>query len=69
MKPEGIVDELIEKRKSEISENEFFDNRDPNRLTRLTVLSSITEILELIFDVVLEQRKVTEEYCKLQAEN
>ncbi|MDF0719898.1 FUSC family membrane protein [Kaistella sp. PBT33-4] len=69
LKPHGTVDELIEKRKSEISEHEFYDNRDPNRITRLTVLSSISEILELIFDVVHEQRKVTEQYSRLQIES
>jgi hypothetical protein len=65
LKPEDLVSELLEQRKSEINENEFFDIRDPNRITRLTELNNISEILELIYDVVHEQRKVIEHYRKI----
>lgn len=65
IKPDDTVEVLLEKRKNEIEENEFFDHRDPQRLTRLTELKNIREILELLYDVAHEQRKVTENYVKL----
>ena len=65
IKPEDAVEELLLKRKTEIEENEFFDIRDPQRLTRLTELKNIREILELLYDVAREQRKVTENYVKI----
>jgi len=64
LKPEDLVDELLEQRKEEIEENEFFDIRDPNRITKLTELKNIREILELLYDVVHEQRKVIEQYIR-----
>lgn len=57
---------LLEQRKKEINENEFHDIRDPNRITHLTQLSNIREILELLYDVCHEQRKVIEKHFKLQ---
>ena len=65
IKPEDSVEELLLQRKTEIEENEFFDIRDPQRLTRLTELKNIREILELLYDVAREQRKVTENYVKI----
>lgn len=65
LEPEDYVDELLLKRKKEIDENEFFDIRDPNRMTKLTELKNIREILELLYDVVHEQRKVIENYRKI----
>lgn len=65
IKPEDAVEELLLKRKTEIEENEFFDIRDPQRLTKLTELKNIREILELLYDVAREQRKVTENYVKI----
>lgn len=62
LKPEDLVEKMLEKRKEEIEENEFFDIRDPNRITKLTELKNIREILELLYDVVHEQRKVIEKY-------
>ena len=63
--PDDEVEELLLKRKNEIDENEFFDIRDPKRTTHLTQLKNIREILDLIFDVVHEQRKVIENYRNL----
>lgn len=64
LQPEDLVDELLIKRKTEIEENEFFDIRDPNRVTRLTELRNIREILELLYDTSREQRKVMENHRK-----
>lgn len=64
LKPEDLVDDLLLKRKQEIEENEFFDIRDPNRITRLTELKNIREILELIYETSREQRKIMEKYRK-----
>ena len=36
------------------------NRRDPNRITHLTELKNLQEILELIYDVAKEQRKVAE---------
>lgn len=60
--PGDTVDELLLKRKTEIDEDEFYDRRDVGKITRLTELKNISEILELIYDVAKEQRKVTENY-------
>ena len=62
LKPEDLVEKMLKKRKEEIEENEFFDIRDPNRITKLTELKNIREILELLYDVAREQRKVVEKY-------
>lgn len=60
LKPEDLVGELLEKRKKEITENEISNRRDPNRITRLTELKNLSEILELIYDVAKEQRRSAE---------
>ncbi len=60
LKPEDSVVQLLEKRKKEISESEIMNRRDPNRITHLTELKNLQEILELIYDVAKEQRKVAE---------
>lgn len=64
LKPEDLVDELLIKRKDEIEENKVYDFRDPNSVSYLTKLNNIREILELLYDVVHEQRKIAEEYQK-----
>jgi len=56
------LDDLILKRKTEIAENETYDLRDPDKISRLTELKNIHDILELIYDVAKEQRKVIEKY-------
>lgn len=60
--PEDVVDELLEQRKTEINENEYFDNRDPQRITKLTQLKNIRELLELLYDVVHEQKNSISKY-------
>ncbi len=58
--PEDSVEKLLEHRKQEISENEITDRRDQNRITHLTEITNLSEILDLIYDVANEQRKVAE---------
>lgn len=60
--PDDEVDLLLLQRKSEIQENEIFDRRDSNRISHLTELKNIHDILDLIYDVAKEQRKVIEKY-------
>ena len=60
IQPLDTVEDLLENRKKELAENEFFDRRDTNRITHLTELKNLKEILELIYDVAKEQRKVAE---------
>ena len=60
IQPVDTVETLLENRKKELAENEFFDRRDVNRITHLTELKNLKEILELIYDVAKEQRKVAE---------
>lgn len=60
LKPEDSIGKLLDKRKKEITENEISNRRDPNRITRLTELKNLSEILELIYDVAKEQRKGAE---------
>ena len=54
------METLLENRKKELRENEFFDRRDPSKTSHLTELKNLKEILELIYDVAKEQRKVAE---------
>ncbi|WP_018676168.1 FUSC family protein [Riemerella columbina] len=58
IQPEDYVASLIKKRKAEIDEHEFFNNRDPKQVTHLTELKNIQELLELIYNVAKEQRKI-----------
>lgn len=60
LKPEDSIGKLLDKRKKEITENEISNRRDPNRITHLTELKNLREILELIYDVAKEQRKGAE---------
>lgn len=66
IQPEDEIEKLLEQRKTEIQEQEIYDRRDPNRISHLAELKNIQEILDLIYDVVKEQRKVIEKY---KAEN
>ncbi|WP_294232746.1 FUSC family membrane protein [uncultured Chryseobacterium sp.] len=59
---DSSLDDLILKRKAELAENEAYDLRDPDKISRLTELKNIHDVLELIFDVAKEQRKVIETY-------
>ena len=52
------VEFLLNRRKAELLENELVDQRDQSKISRLTELKNITELLELMFDVAREQRKV-----------
>ena len=65
LKPRDSVKPLLEKRQTEIQENEFYNLRDPQKISYLTTLTSVQEILELIFDVAREQRKTIEKYMKI----
>lgn len=60
LQPDDSVENLLEKRRKELEHNEFFDRRDPNKISHLTELKNLREILELIYDVAKEQRKVVE---------
>ncbi|MDR6515781.1 putative membrane protein YccC [Chryseobacterium camelliae] len=60
--PDDEIEELLLQRKSEILEREIFDRRDPDKVSHLTELKNIHDILELIYDVAREQRKVIEKY-------
>ncbi|SFI07554.1 FUSC family protein [Halpernia frigidisoli] len=55
--PESEIEILLNNRKLELQENEKFDHRDPNKISHLTELKNITELLELMSDVAREQRK------------
>jgi uncharacterized membrane protein YccC len=59
---DSSLDDLIMKRKTELTENEGYDLRDPEKISHLTELKNIHDILELIYDVAKEQRKVIEKY-------
>lgn len=60
--PEDQVANLLTQRKTEIDNNDFYDRRDTSKITRLASLTNILELLELIYDVAKEQRKVVEQY-------
>ena len=63
LEPEdSSIEHLLLQRKSELLENEIFDRRDPNKISHLTELKNIHDVLELIYDVAKEQRKVIQTY-------
>ncbi|AZA99558.1 FUSC family protein [Chryseobacterium joostei] len=63
LEPEdSSIEDMLMKRKTEIEENEIVDRRDPDKISHLTELKNIHDILELIYDVAKEQRKVIEKY-------
>ncbi|NHW60073.1 FUSC family protein, partial [Escherichia coli] len=53
--PEDYVHQLLNKRKTEISENEFYNTRDSKKVTYLTELKSIQELIALIFSTAKKQ--------------
>jgi uncharacterized membrane protein YccC len=59
---DSSIDDLMMKRRTEIEENDVVDRRDPDKISHLTELKNIHDILELIYDVAKEQRKVIEKY-------
>lgn len=60
--PQDEIDQLLQKRKLELQNNPYYDRRDPQIITRLTVLKNIHETLELIDDVATEQRKAVKNF-------
>ncbi|MCY0967812.1 FUSC family protein [Chryseobacterium wangxinyae] len=63
LEPEdSSIENLLLQRKTELLENEAFDRRDPNKISHLTELKNIHDVLELIYDVAKEQRKVIQTY-------
>jgi uncharacterized membrane protein YccC len=63
LEPEdSSIEDMLHKRKTELLEKEHFDTRDPNKISHLTELKNIHDVLELIYDVAKEQRKVIEKY-------
>ncbi|WP_415328249.1 FUSC family membrane protein [Chryseobacterium sp. MMS23-Vi53] len=59
---DSSLEDLILKRRTELIENESYDLRDPEKISHLTELKNIHDVLELIYDVAKEQRKVIEKY-------
>lgn len=64
IEPEDYVHELLKQRKKEIDEYEFTDRRDITKITHLTELKNIREVLKLIYNTAKEQRKVMEDYYR-----
>ncbi|MGD1319732.1 FUSC family membrane protein [Chryseobacterium sp. 2R14A] len=63
LEPEdSSIEDMLLRRKTELMENEHLDTRDPNKISHLTELKNIHDVLELIYDVAKEQRKVIEKY-------
>ncbi|WKS94313.1 FUSC family protein [Riemerella columbina] len=58
IRPEDYVSTLLQKRKMELAESEVYNIRNPKRITHLTELKNIQELLDLIYNVAKEQRKV-----------
>lgn len=63
--PHDRIEELLEERKKEIAENEFFNRKDPSGITVLAQLNTVRDTLELVFDVAQEQSKALEAYKKI----
>lgn len=63
--PNDGIDDLLELRKTEIAAQEEPVFADQNSISRLAELRNIREILELLYDVVHEQRRVVENFYKV----
>lgn len=59
---DSSIEDLILKRKTEIEESDVVKPIDPDKISHLTELKNIHDVLELIYDVAKEQRKVIEKY-------
>jgi uncharacterized membrane protein YccC len=64
LQPDDEIEELLRKRKIEIQHEDYSPYSDANKVTRLTELQNIHNVLDLIYDVAKEQRKVIEKYRK-----
>lgn len=62
--PEDKVDELLVKRKQEVGEREFLNQKIPNGISKLAELKNIREVLELLYGVVHEQYRIVQDYMK-----
>lgn len=67
IKPEDQVFDLLEKRKAELENQVFSDERKTFTVSHLTEIKNIKELLELINDVAKDQRKIIEEYLLHQS--
>lgn len=67
IKPEDQVTDLLEKRRAEIELQEISNERKPFVVSHLTEIKNIRELLELIYDVAKDQRKIIEEYLLYQS--
>lgn len=61
IEPEDQIENLLNYRKKIVDEA-FPDNRDRKKITKLTELKNLREILELLYDVVSEQKKIARKY-------
>lgn len=66
IKPEDHVSDLLEKRKAELENQAISDDRIFT-VSHLTEIKNIKELLELIYDVAKDQRKIIEEYLIYQS--
>lgn len=67
IRPEDQVVDLLEKRRAEIEKQEISNERKPFTVSHLTEIKNIRELLELIYDVAKDQRKIIEEYLVYQS--
>ncbi|KFC18461.1 FUSC family protein [Chryseobacterium sp. FH1] len=67
IKPEDQVANLLEKRKAELESQVISNDRNPFAISHLTEIKNIHELLELIYDVAKDQRKIIEEYLIYQS--
>ncbi|MCG2792259.1 MAG: FUSC family protein [Weeksellaceae bacterium] len=64
--PDDQVLDLLEKRKAEL-ENQAVSQERIFRVSHLTEIKNIRELLELIYDVAKDQRKIIEQYLTYQS--
>ena len=66
IKPEDHVADLLEKRRAEL-ETQALSDEKTFTISHLTEIKNIKELLELIYDVAKDQRKIIEEYLIYQS--
>jgi uncharacterized membrane protein YccC len=60
LKPNDLVEKLMNERKLELAENEIADRRDTSKISHLTEIKNLQETLDLLYAVAREQRKGAE---------
>lgn len=66
---DDLVNEMLQKRKGEMAEQEVYNQRDPKKISYLTEVKNIQELLELIYNEAREQGKIVRKISDYSSES